>query len=96
MLMWSRRYAVLGIVAAAAVLSIAPAAAGQSREKLEMYTWQGSRGQDPRGRGGVELAGVRQTAAGIRADVVLTAAQRTKVAASGVKVTLKRNSRAGR
>ena len=43
--------------------------------------------------GGVELAGVRQTASGIRADAVLTRGRAREVAAAGVKVALKRNKK---
>jgi hypothetical protein len=89
--MWSSRNAGVGFAALAIVLVIAPAASGTGREKLEMYTLEGDAGSVAETVGGVELAGVRQTASGIRADAVLTESQRAKVAASGVKVTLKRN-----
>jgi hypothetical protein len=69
------------------------ASAAPDREKLEMYTLEGSPGRIAEAAGGVELAGVRQTASGIRADAVLTESQRAKVAAAGVKVTLKRNNK---
>ena len=74
-------------------LATAPAAAGQGREKLEMYTVTGNAGKITRATQGLELAGLRYTRRGIRADVVLTNAQRAKLAASGVKVRLKRNRR---
>ncbi|MDP9143905.1 MAG: M14 family metallopeptidase [Actinomycetota bacterium] len=74
-------------------MAIAPAAAGQTREKLEMYALQGSAAKIARATGGVELAGVQHTRRGIRADAVLTRSQRAKLAASGVKVRLKRNRR---
>jgi hypothetical protein len=83
-----RRFAVLGLAVLGAALSIAPAASGQS---LEMYTLEGPPDRIREAAGGVELAGVRQTAGGVRADAVLTRAQRAKVAAAGVQVRLKRN-----
>jgi zinc carboxypeptidase/immune inhibitor InhA-like protein len=88
-----RRSAMVGLATVAVVLAVTPAASGQGREQLEMYTLEGSAGSIARAAGGVELAGVEQTASGIRADAVLTESQRAKVAASGVKVTLKRNKK---
>ena len=93
------RYRLAG--AALAVMLLAPltalgaptASAAPNREKLEMYTLEGNAGRIAEAAGGVELAGVRQTASGIRADAVLTESQRAKVAAAGVKVTLKRNNK---
>jgi Zinc carboxypeptidase len=58
-----------------------------------MYTLEGSADRIAEAAGGVELAGVRQTASGLKADAVLTEHQRAKVAASGVKITLKRNKK---
>jgi hypothetical protein len=89
--MWSRPSAIVGLAAMAIALAIAPAAAGKGREKLEMYTLEGGADKIAQAVGGVELAGVRQTASGLRADAVLRESQRAKLAASGVKVTLKRN-----
>jgi hypothetical protein len=89
--MWSRVGVSVGLVAIALALSIAPAAAGQSSGRLEMYTLQGRADKIAKAAKGVELAGIRQTASGIRADAVLTADQRAKLAASGVTVRLKRN-----
>jgi hypothetical protein len=91
--MWSRLSAMVGLAAAAIALAIAPAAAGKEREKLEMYTLEGGADKIAQAVGGVELAGVRQTASGLRADAVLTQSQRAKAAASGVKVTLTRNDK---
>ena len=88
-----RRSAMVGLATFAVVLAVTPAASGQGGEQLEMYTLEGSAGSIARAAGGVELAGVEQTASGIRADAVLTESQRAKVAASGVKVTLKRNKK---
>src|SRR5215210_2677985 len=90
--MSSRRFAVFGLAAAAIALSAAPAA-GQDRPRLEMYTLQGGADAIREAAGGVELAGVRQTASGIEADAVLTRAQRAKVAAAGVKIKLTRNAK---
>jgi hypothetical protein len=91
--MWSRFVVLAGLAAAAIALAIPPAAAGQGREKLEMYTVAGNAGRIAKATQGLELAGLRYTRRGIRADVVLTNAQRAKLAASGVKVKLKRNRR---
>ena len=91
--MLSRRRAAIGLAIAATVLIAAPAASGQGRERLEMYTLTGSADAIRDAAGGVELAGVRQSRSGIRADAVLTPAQRAKVAASGVRVKLKRNAK---
>jgi hypothetical protein len=91
--MWSRIGALVGLAAVAIALTIAPAAAGQGRERLEMYTLTGSAEKIARGTEGAELAGLRYTRRGIRADAVLTRGQRAKLVASGVKVQLKRNRR---
>jgi Zinc carboxypeptidase/Immune inhibitor A-like, MAM domain len=91
--MWSRFVVLAALAAAAIALAIAPAAAGQGREKLEMYTVAGNAGKIARATEGLELAGLRYTRRGIRADVVLNNAQRAKLVASGVKVRLKRNRR---
>ena len=88
-----RRRAVLGLAVLAATLSLAPAASGQSGEQLEMYTLEGSADRVHEAAGGAELAGVRRTAAGIRAQAVLTRAERAKVAASGVRIRLTRNKK---
>jgi hypothetical protein len=77
----------------AIAFAITPAAAAQGREKLEMYTVKGNAGKIARATQGLELAGLRYTRRGIRADVVLTSGQRAKLVASGVKVRLKRNRR---
>ena len=81
--MWPRLSAVLGFAAVAIVLAIAPAAAGQSSQQLEMYTLRGNPEKIARATEGVELAGVQRTASGITAGAVLTPEQRAKVAASG-------------
>jgi Zinc carboxypeptidase len=91
--MWSRFGALVGFAAVAIALAIAPAAAGQGRERLEMYTLKGNADKIARATAGIELAGLRYTRRGIRADAVLTQAQRAKLVASGVKVRLKRNAR---
>jgi hypothetical protein len=88
-----RRSAMFGLAIFAAVLAVAPVASAKTRAQLEMYTLEGSAGSIAQAAGGVELAGVQQTASGIRADAVLTESQRDKVAAAGVKVTLTRNSK---
>jgi Zinc carboxypeptidase len=91
--MWSRFGALVGLAAVAIALAIAPAAAAQGRERLEMYTLKGSADKIARATEGLEVAGLRYTRRGIRADAVLTQAQRAKLVASGVKVRLKRNAR---
>jgi hypothetical protein len=91
--MWSRVSVVVGFAVVAVALAIAPAAVGQGREKLEMYTVEGASDKVAEGTAGVELSAVQQTASGIRADVVLTSDQRAKLAASGVDVQLKRNEK---
>jgi Zinc carboxypeptidase/Immune inhibitor A-like, MAM domain len=83
----------LGIAAVAIALSIAPVAAGQGRPSLEEYTLKGSAEKIAQAVGGVELAGVEQTRSGLKADAVLTASQRAKLAASGVRVKLTRNKK---
>ena len=88
-----RRPAGVGLAVTAIVLAITPAAAGKTREKLEMYTLEGTTAQISQAVGGVELAGVRQTATGIRADAVLTQRDVQKATAGGVKVALKRNKK---
>jgi Zinc carboxypeptidase len=87
------RVALVGLAVLAIASAIAPAAAGQARQRLDMYTLQGSAEKIARATQGVELAGLRYTRRGIRADAVLTRSQRAKLAASGVKVRLKRNRR---
>jgi hypothetical protein len=89
--MSSRFGALVGLCAIAVALTIAPAAAGEGR--LEMYTLRGGAQKIARATQGVELTGVRYTRRGIRADAVLTRAQRAKLVASGVKVRVKRNRR---
>ena len=89
--MSSRVSVVVGFIVAVVGLAIAPAAAGQGRGTLEKYTITGESAKIAQAIGGVELAGVEQTQAGITADAVLTASQRSKLAASGVQVELTRN-----
>ncbi len=72
-------------------LTLAPAAGAKGRGKLQMYTLSGPTEAISKVAQGLELADVRQTASGLRADAVLTRAQRSKLAASGVKVKLMRN-----
>jgi murein tripeptide amidase MpaA len=56
-----------------------------------MYTLEGPPDDIARAAPGVELAAIQQTPSGIRADAVLTNAQRARVAAAGVAIELKRN-----
>ena len=75
-----------GLAAIAIALVIAPAAVGQSSQRLEMYTLKGRPDKIAKAAAGVELAGKRQTRTGIKADAVLTAGQRAKLEAAGVQV----------
>jgi hypothetical protein len=83
--MRSRFFALVGLAALATVLTVAPTAAAQGPERLEMYTLTGAAQKILRATGGVELTGVRYTRRGIRADAVLTRGQRAKLVASGVR-----------
>jgi murein tripeptide amidase MpaA len=83
---------VIGVLISALVLATAPAA-GQSRLGLEEYTLEGPPAAIDRAVPGVELAAIQQTPSGIRADAVLTKAERARVAAAGVAVELKRNNK---
>src|SRR4051794_38349080 len=80
-------------IVAAFVLLMPAAALAKGGMRLQMYTVEGPGDKIAEAAQGVELAGQRQTAAGLRADAVLTNDQRAKLAASGVKVTLKRNKK---
>jgi hypothetical protein len=82
--------AVVGFVAVA--IAIAPAGA-QGRDALQMYTLKGDAAKISKAASGVELVDVRQTASGIKADAVLTSAEHSKLAASGVDVELLRNAK---
>ena len=83
----------VALTAVAIACAIAPAAEGKARTRLDMYTLRGSAATIGQLTAGVELAGVRQTARGLRADAVLTNSQRSKLAAAGVSVRLKRNAK---
>jgi Zinc carboxypeptidase/Immune inhibitor A-like, MAM domain len=91
--MWSRRGAVVGLAAFALAFVSFPAAAQQPAPELEMYTLEGPADKIAEAAHGLELAGLRHTASGVRADAVLTKGQRDKLVASGVEVTLKRNEK---
>ena len=67
-----RRSAMCGLATFAIALAVTPAASGQGSARLEMYTLEGSAAGIADAAGGVELAGVEQTASGIRAEAVLT------------------------
>jgi hypothetical protein len=91
--MWGRT-GVRAVLAAVAIgFTIAPAAEAGRRNQLEMYTLRGSATTIGKLTAGVELAGVRRTASGLRAKAVLTADQRAKLAAAGVRVRLTRNKK---
>src|SRR3954470_12387310 len=91
--MRSRMGASVGWTAIATVVVMAFCGVAQGSERLEMYTLDGRDADIAKATRGVELAGERRTATGIRADAVLTADQRAKLEASGVRVTLKRNKK---
>src|SRR5215211_987904 len=74
-------------------LVVAPAAVGQDRDPLQMYTLHGRGDGIAKAAGGVELAGQRQTASGIEAQAVLTRDQVSKLTAAGVDVKLTRNKK---
>ena len=89
-----RRGAFVGITATCATVAVALALApGATGATFEEYTVEGNAAKIAKAIGGVELAGVEQTASGIRADAVLTSDQRAKLAATGVDVELTRNSK---
>jgi hypothetical protein len=83
----------VGLAVAALSLATGPAAAGQGRGALEMYTLEGPADRIARAASGVELAAIEQTPSGIRAEAVLTKAQRAKVAAAGVAIEPTRNEK---
>src|SRR5215211_6877518 len=84
----------VGVLVALATLAVAVVAApAASAEGLEMYTLQGRADKIAKGAEGVELAGQRQTASGLRAEAVLTRSQVSKLRASGVEVSLTRNKK---
>ena len=91
--MWGRTGVRAVLTVAAIGLTIAPAAEAGRRNQLEMYTLRGSATTIGELTAGVELAGVRRTASGLRAKAVLTAGQRAKLAAAGVRVRLTRNKK---
>ena len=91
--MLSRIRVAAAFATVALALVTAPAAFGQGSDRLEMYTLKGQAGKITKGTQGVELAGQRQTAAGLEADAVLTQSQVSKLRASGVKVSLTRNKK---
>src|SRR5688572_28860749 len=69
-----------------------PATARPPEPTLEMYTLEGTTDSISRAVPGLERAGLRHTANGVRANAVLTGAQRDKLAAAGVGVTVTRNA----
>src|SRR4051812_39512571 len=85
----------VGVALGLVVLAVSfPAAAGaKGGTRLETYTLEGDAAAVAKATQGVELAGLRRTAAGIRADAVLTADQRSKAQALGVSVKLTRNKK---
>jgi hypothetical protein len=88
-----RLTALVGSVFVSIALLAAPAAGGKGREGLQMYTVKGAADEIAEVTQGVELAGVEQTARGIKAEAVLTRDQVSKLRASGVRVKLTRNDK---
>jgi Zinc carboxypeptidase/Immune inhibitor A peptidase M6 len=88
-----RLSALVGSVVVSIALLAAPAAGGKGREGLQMYTVQGPADEIAEATQGVELAGVEQTARGMKAEAVLTRDQVSKLRASGVRVKLTRNAK---
>jgi hypothetical protein len=88
-----RLTALVGSVVVSIALLAAPAAGGKGREGLQMYTVQGPADEIAEATQGVELAGVEQTARGMKAEAVLTRDQVSKLRASGVRVKLTRNAK---
>jgi hypothetical protein len=88
-----RLTALLGSVLVSIALVAAPAAGGKERDGLQMYTVRGPAAELAKVTQGVELAGVEQTARGIKAEAVLTRDQVSKLRASGVRVKLTRNDK---
>jgi hypothetical protein len=85
---------VTGLGLGLAVLALGlPVTAVAKSERLEMYTLVGDAGTIAKATQGVELAGERQTASGLRAEAVLTQAQVSKLRAAGVDVKLTRNKK---
>jgi Zinc carboxypeptidase/Immune inhibitor A peptidase M6 len=91
--MTSRLTVLIGSVAALVALLAAPAAGGKEHDSLQMYTVQGPADEVAEATQGVELAGVEQTASGLKAEAVLTRGQVSKLRASGVSVKLTRNKK---
>ena len=89
--MWPRASA--GVVVVLVTLLFASAAAGQGSGKLNMYILKGPAETISQAAPGVELIDVRQTGSGIKADAVLTSAERAKLSAADVKVKVLRNKR---
>lgn len=88
-----RTLVVLAAITLAVMTSPAVSHAKPADVDLEMYTLRGDQDQINQIVPGLELAGITQTAAGFKADAVLTEAQSEKLAASGIKVSLKRNAK---
>jgi Zinc carboxypeptidase len=88
-----RLTALIASVAISMALLAAPTAGGQEPDGLQMYTVQGQADEVAEATQGVELAGVEQTASGIKAEAVLARGQVSKLRASGVSVKLTRNKK---
>ena len=87
-------WSIIGLVALASLATAsASVSAGAKHEKLEMYVLEGSAEQIAEAARGLELTDVSYTAAGTRAEAVLTVRQAAKLDARGVKVKFVRNAR---
>ena len=87
--MWLRLCAAVG--GAVFVFALASTAEGARNSSFQMYTLAGPGDAIAEAADGVELVAPRQTPSGLRADAVLTRAQRAELIDAGVKVRLLRN-----
>jgi Zinc carboxypeptidase/Immune inhibitor A-like, MAM domain len=86
-----RRLAFLGVAFLAAAL-FGSGAGAADMSKLDMYTATVDRSTvDELGREGFDIAATKQVPGGVQVDFVLSARDRDRLAAQGVKLALKRN-----
>ena len=85
--------ALAGCLATVAVGASAQPRQGGQAERLEMYVLNGPAAEVAEATKGLELADVRNTTRGTRAEVVLTARQVDAIRAQGIKVSLLRNKK---
>lgn len=87
------RSATVVLATLALTVMSSPALATPPEAALEMYTVEGAADKISAAAPGLELAGLQRTAEGVRADAVLAEPQRAKLAAAGLRVTVKRNDK---